>query len=236
MKQLSKSFFFFIIIFLGVNGAAYEMLKTLDTPNVPSKETDHCEQVFHENKICQFIGFLGEQSRKLLHENKIYTIFALTDRNLAGNKTRNLTTGFVSQYVYPGRYDVSNIRDGERISSVDHQHLVCLNLHYERLTRKTTIWIQGVEVTTPSLKLGNSILHVIEQTLKRPQGTLFEYLKNSGKHNFLFSLLKKFKLYFQFPFGVTFFAPLDEAFDKIPQKYKEKILKNGTTTRVSSKK
>jgi len=232
MNQFSLSFVFFFI-FICVNGSSVES-SPLGLLNAPSTESIQCEPIYSENKICKFKTFLERTRRKLFHGNANYTIFALTDGSFGGgNNTQNLISGDASQYVYPGRQEKSNIRDGQKIRSIGDQHQAFVNLYYDRITRKTLFWIQAVEVTTQSLKDGNNLFHVIDQTLEWPQQTLFEYLKKSGKHKILFDKLEKYKLYFQFPFGVTFFAPLDEAFAKIPQKYKEKIFKDDISTMVS---
>ena len=180
----------------------------------------------------------------ILYQTRLYQIFYEEDKftffapmndafgNDIFNKTFKELRQFAEYHIYPGHLQDYSLRDGLIITSMDGNKAY-VNRYYNRLTKKTRIWLQGSEVMLPSLKIGNSIVYILQTSIKLPNENLLDYLHKTGGHRLLIGLLKKYKLHFQFPFGTTFLAPLDAAFDQIPHKIKVDILADDVKCRVS---
>lgn len=173
----------------------------------------------------------------LYQHEKPYTLFT-PNNNIVGNFTKKTTNyaeirRFAEYHIYQGSYEALDFQDGQSVTSYDN-HKAYLNRLYSKVKKRMRIWIQGVEVETTVAKSGKSVIHLINGYIEKPTESLFQYLERSGGYNIVMKVFRKYKLYFQFPYGVTFLAPLDKAFDNLPSKYREELFKDDVKIRVST--
>ena len=170
-----------------------------------------------------------------------YTFFMPNNGLWNTSRTRNMTKResrkYLRYHVFQGHHTARTVQDGGTILSLGGNE-VFTNRKYGLKSRGLRFWVQGAEVTKRNIWIGNNLIHITEGDIypsnaaKSPSYSLFEHLKKSGRHNIILGLLEKYKVFFQFPHGVTFFAPYDGAFNSIPFKVKEQLLKDDLSTRV----
>ena len=187
------------------------------------------------------------QFEKLLKDDQINFYKKLEASKYTGNYTffipiddsystlQNMSTTdkhkYIQYHMYPGHHTARSIRDGGTLTSLEGSKAFTNRL-YDSVSKRIRFWIQGAEIVTRNIHIGDNLIHIIDRAITPPTWTLFEYLKQSGRHDIIFAQLEKYSVFFQFPFGVTFFAPFDDAFSNIPFKVKEQILKDDLNTRV----
>ena len=164
-----------------------------------------------------------------------YTFFIPVDSSVSERILQNMSRSekrrYIQYHMFPGHHTGRSIRDGGILTSLEGSKAFTNKL-YDSVSKKIRFWIQGVEIITPNIQIGYNLVHIIERSIEPPKKTLFEYLKQSGRHDIVLRHLENYKVYFQFSFGVTFFAPYDAAYSNIPFKIKEDILKDSLSTRV----
>ena len=159
----------------------------------------------------------------VLYQRGPFTVFT---PNVIDNSTKNKikTLGklrlYLEYHIFKGKFECNNLQDGKILKSFD-QHNAIINKAYDIITMTTKMWIQGIQVKRKSLKTGNGIIYVLDGLMEKPEYSVFEYLEKSQNYKIIMRLLNKYRLYFQFPYGTTFLAPIDHAFEKLPTKYKE---------------
>lgn len=162
-----------------------------------------------------------------------YTLFVPINsnyQNQSNTKTiRNLKKN-LGCYVFDRKFPSNLIRDGMSLTGVNHC-TIFMNKVYDRFKKQVTLWIHGVKILE-EIRTEHSIIYIISSSLQIPSLSLIEYLKQSGNHHVMYSLMKKQIIHFQFPFGATLFAPLDTAFAHLPGTYVKNIFSNDTEARV----
>ena len=141
---------------------------------------------------------------------------------------------YVKTHIYKGKLTVASIQDGKAITNLNGDH-VYTNKMYDKDTQEIKLWIQGVRVYKFDISTNNNLLHLIDESIVISKTPVIDYLRLSGMHQIVYKMLKRNHIYFQFPFGTTLLAPLDHAFDYLPQKYRKELITNQWKARVSFK-
>lgn len=209
--------------------------KTEEDTGIPGLNVAARLGMFNREAFAQLL--ISSRLFEILYQNdKPYTLF--TPNNAIVNEfTKNVTSfaeirRFAEYHIYRGNFESLDFQDGQRVTSYDNNKAF-LNRLYSKVKKRMRIWVQGVEVETTVAKSGKSVIHLINGYIENPTETLFEYLESSGGYKIVMDIFKKYRLYFQFPYGVTFFAPLDKAFENLPSKYREELFNDDVKIRVS---
>lgn len=204
-------------------------------------------KIIDESKVSfkQFEGLLKDPDQidfyKRLESSKSkgnYTFFIPVDSSFSSTNLQNMSRTekrrFIQFHMFPGHHTGRSIRDGGILTSLEGSKAFT-NKRYDSVLKKIRFWIQGAEIITPNILIGHNLVHIIERRIEPPKLSLFNFLKQSGRHDIMLRQLEKYRVYFQFSFGVTFFAPYDSTYSNVPFKMKEQILKDDLSTRVSIK-
>uniref|UniRef100_T2MCY9 Periostin n=1 Tax=Hydra vulgaris TaxID=6087 RepID=T2MCY9_HYDVU len=124
--------------------------------------------------------------------------------------------------IFNNFQNISSFKDGQRLENLKNKTFF-INKHVNKFTSIPRLWLQGAKLGRSSILTQKSILYEINHIPVLQSLTLETYLKNSGRHSFMFGLLEKYKAYFTFFYGATFFLPLDESIKTMPSKYKNQI-------------
>ncbi|XP_057311515.1 periostin-like [Hydractinia symbiolongicarpus] len=180
-----------------------------------------------------YIAMLKEGLYSGLYGRGEYTLFVPFNSNYQNQSNtetiRNLNKNF-GCYVFDKKLPSNLIRDGMSLTGIN-RCTVFMNKIYDRFAKKVTLWIHGVKILE-EIQTDHNIVYIILSSLQIPSLSLIEYLKQSGNHHVMYSLMKKQIIHFQFPFGATFFAPLDTAFVHLPGTYVKNIFSNDTEART----
>ncbi|XP_065659930.1 transforming growth factor-beta-induced protein ig-h3 isoform X2 [Hydra vulgaris] len=124
--------------------------------------------------------------------------------------------------IFNNFQNISSFKDGQRLKSLNNKTFF-INKHINKFRSIPRLWLQGAKLGRSSILTQKSILYEINHIPVLQSLTLETYLKSSGRHNFMLGLLEKYKAYFTFFYGATFFLPLDDSIKAMPSKYKNQI-------------
>ncbi|CAH1274176.1 TGFBI [Branchiostoma lanceolatum] len=162
-----------------------------------------------------------------------FTVFAPVDRAFTelpedawkSFKDVNLLRQVMSFHVVPGNVTSSELRNNVLLSSAEGQK-IRINV-YQNATGGKVLTANGCPITKIDAKASNGVIHVMSEVMfPLPGPSITETLSHMQNFSFLLTALQKADLAGALSGDdtYTYFAPTNEAFDKLPPAYLEMLL------------
>eukprot|EP00058_Branchiostoma_floridae_P021549 XP_002607039.1 hypothetical protein BRAFLDRAFT_93567 [Branchiostoma floridae] len=137
----------------------------------------------------------------------------------------NILRQVMSLHVVPGNVMSSELRNNVLLSSAEGQN-IRINV-YQNATGGKVLTADGCPITRTDAKASNGVIHVMSEVMfPLPGPSITETLSHMQNFSFLLTALQKSDLAGTLSGDdtYTFFAPTNEAFDKLPPAYLEMLL------------